>query len=107
MLYGSSIQNLSTHGDKWSFYGKLIEPSRIPLHRLCAVSLSASSSISHSHLYHLAVTENAMCLELAREEKNVSAVEIQHDVSPSELIAQGLQLEEAQYVSVSSHGLLS
>ncbi|PBK91045.1 hypothetical protein ARMGADRAFT_1032118 [Armillaria gallica] len=42
------------------------------------------------------VTENAVHLELAREEKNVSAVEIQHDVSPSELIAQGLQLEEAQ-----------
>ncbi|KAK0491685.1 hypothetical protein IW261DRAFT_1556825 [Armillaria novae-zelandiae] len=42
------------------------------------------------------VTENAMHLELAREEQNVSAVEIQHDVSPSELIAQGLLLEEAQ-----------
>ncbi|KAK0436074.1 uncharacterized protein EV420DRAFT_1652703 [Desarmillaria tabescens] len=45
---------------------------------------------------NIAVTENAVHLELAREEKNISAVEIRHDVSPSELIAQGLQLEEAQ-----------
>ncbi|KAK0463400.1 hypothetical protein IW261DRAFT_1554106 [Armillaria novae-zelandiae] len=37
-----------------------------------------------------------------KEEQNVSAVEIRHDVSPSELIAQGLLLEEAQYVSVLS-----
>ncbi|KAK0435653.1 hypothetical protein EV421DRAFT_1892517 [Armillaria borealis] len=42
------------------------------------------------------VTENAVRLELARQEKIASAVEIRHDVSPSELIAQGLQLEEAQ-----------
>ncbi|SJL06441.1 uncharacterized protein ARMOST_09778 [Armillaria ostoyae] len=42
------------------------------------------------------VTENAVHLELARQEKIASAVEIWHDVSPSELIAQGLQLEEAQ-----------
>ncbi|SJL09554.1 uncharacterized protein ARMOST_12934 [Armillaria ostoyae] len=43
-----------------------------------------------------AVTENAVHLELARQEKIASAVEIRHDVSPSKLIAQGLQLEEAQ-----------
>ncbi|KAK0498005.1 hypothetical protein EDD18DRAFT_1308992 [Armillaria luteobubalina] len=42
------------------------------------------------------MTENAVHLELTREEQDVSAVEIWHDVSPSELIAQGLQLEEAQ-----------
>ncbi|KAK0471641.1 hypothetical protein IW261DRAFT_1344265 [Armillaria novae-zelandiae] len=42
------------------------------------------------------VTENAVRLELAREEKTESSIEIRHDVSPSEFIAQGLQLEEAQ-----------
>ncbi|KAK0431313.1 hypothetical protein EV421DRAFT_1893382 [Armillaria borealis] len=42
------------------------------------------------------VTETAVCLELAREEKSVSLVEIHHDISPSKFIAQGLQLEEAQ-----------
>ncbi len=45
-----------------------------------------------------AVTENAVRLELAREEKQETKIEIRHDVSPSEFIAQGLQLEEAQYV---------
>ncbi|KAK0484153.1 hypothetical protein EDD18DRAFT_1311916 [Armillaria luteobubalina] len=42
------------------------------------------------------VTENAVQLELAREEKTENSIEIRHDVSPSEFIAQGLQLEEAQ-----------
>ncbi|SJL00980.1 uncharacterized protein ARMOST_04294 [Armillaria ostoyae] len=42
------------------------------------------------------MTENAVRLELAREEKSISSVEIHHDVSPSEFMAQGLQLEEAQ-----------
>ena len=32
------------------------------------------------------------------EEKTEKSIEICHDVSPSEFIAQGLQLEEAQYV---------
>ncbi len=50
------------------------------------------------------MTETAVHLELAREEKFVSLVEICHDVSPSEFIAQGLQLEEAQ--SVSCYGSL-
>ncbi|KAK0443017.1 uncharacterized protein EV420DRAFT_1649434 [Desarmillaria tabescens] len=44
----------------------------------------------------LPVTENAVRLELAREEKAKKSIEIHHDVSPSEFIAQGLQLEEAQ-----------
>ncbi len=47
------------------------------------------------------MTEIAVHLELAREEKTVSAVEIRHDVSPTELVAQGLQLEEAQYIPAS------
>ncbi|PBK70546.1 hypothetical protein ARMSODRAFT_1018078 [Armillaria solidipes] len=42
------------------------------------------------------VTENAVRLELALEEKTESSIEIRHDMSPSEFIAQGLQLEEAQ-----------
>ncbi|KAK0493265.1 hypothetical protein EDD18DRAFT_1310625 [Armillaria luteobubalina] len=42
------------------------------------------------------VTENAVHLELAQEEKEETSIEICHDVSPSEFIAQGLQLEEAQ-----------
>ncbi|KAK0436813.1 uncharacterized protein EV420DRAFT_1672100 [Desarmillaria tabescens] len=42
------------------------------------------------------VTENAVHLELAREEKTETHFEIRHDISPSEFIAQGLQLEEAQ-----------
>ncbi|KAK0492044.1 hypothetical protein EDD18DRAFT_1079972, partial [Armillaria luteobubalina] len=42
------------------------------------------------------VTENAVWLELAQEEKTENSIEIRHDVSPSEFIAQGLQLEEAQ-----------
>ncbi|KAK0496159.1 hypothetical protein EDD18DRAFT_1075053, partial [Armillaria luteobubalina] len=42
------------------------------------------------------VTENAVRLELAREEKKETNFEIRHDVSPSKFIAQGLQLEEAQ-----------
>lgn len=46
------------------------------------------------------MTENAVRLELAREEKSTSSVEIRHDVSPSKFMAQGLQLEEAQSVSV-------
>ncbi len=46
------------------------------------------------------MTENAVRLELAREEKSTSSVETRHDVSPSEFMAQGLQLEEAQSVSV-------
>ncbi|KAK0462322.1 uncharacterized protein EV420DRAFT_1734532 [Desarmillaria tabescens] len=37
-----------------------------------------------------------LCLELVREEKQETKIEIHHDVSPSEFIAQGLQLEEAQ-----------
>ncbi|KAK0478018.1 hypothetical protein EDD18DRAFT_1087465, partial [Armillaria luteobubalina] len=47
------------------------------------------------------VTENAVRLELAREEKTENSIEIRHDVSPSEFIAQGLQLEEAQCVCLS------
>ncbi|PBK94132.1 hypothetical protein ARMGADRAFT_1045928 [Armillaria gallica] len=45
------------------------------------------------------VMENAVRLELAREEKQETKIEIRHNVSPSKFITQGLQLEEAQYAN--------
>ncbi len=56
-----------------------------------------SKAITHTDSFS-AVTKNAVWLELAREEKTENVIVIHHDVSPSEFIAQGLQLEEAQYV---------
>ncbi|PBK58209.1 hypothetical protein ARMSODRAFT_1028440 [Armillaria solidipes] len=68
------------------------------LHQWRMMVLAWESDRTQPNLFSpiLLVTENTVRLELAQEEKTEKSIEIHHDVSPSEFIAQGLQLEEAQ-----------
>ncbi|KAK0453026.1 uncharacterized protein EV420DRAFT_1621640 [Desarmillaria tabescens] len=89
----------STVIDEWRKMVLLWESDRshpnpfAPTLRHTSLNLRVANCIYKSST---AVTENAVRLELAQEEKKEASIEICHDVSPSEFIAQGLQLEEAQ-----------